>query len=432
MRFARSRLAPALLAILLLPLSQPLFAATGETVGSSGTITIEQTGPEDGVLSEWTLIQPGNVRTVLQKPTYTFEEMPAGSYTLIAQPPDGAAGTLELTVNGVPSKSAEVPQVSFTLGEGEAARVALTFTYTQVGVVSVNTDPSGLAFTLSGPNGIVREGATPASYLNYPIGLYSVTLHKIEGCVTPKPRSQRLVKAGRANLDFVMVCEAITERAEVIEEKKLQYAAVTVDGMELVFQDVPIDAWFAPFIAAVAKTGIISGYRDEQGNLTGIYGPGNQVTVAELLKIAHEVAGVDEKDVVGQPQNPRALRTWFSEYYASAERRSWVLTFDRRLDPARPATRAEVVTTILQALEVPRLWAKGEMFADVPPTMKYADAIETAATDGLIAGYTDESGKPTGNFGPEDPIDRASMAKIVSRAIELYIEDSPEITGESQ
>ena len=90
------------------------------------------------------------------------------------------------------------------------------------------------------------------------------------------------------------------------------------------------------------------------------------------------------------------------------------------MDPSRPATRAEVVTTALQAFDRPFTPATGEMFKDVSSTLAFRDAIETAANDGIVTGYTDDDGAPTGFFGPFDPVTRAATAKIFSLALQQY------------
>ena len=47
-------------------------------------------------------------------------------------------------------------------------------------------------------------------------------------------------------------------------------------------------------------------------------------------------------------------------------------------------------------------------------------AIKTAAMDGIVSGDTDAKGTLTGAFGPERPINRAEVSKILSVAIQVY------------
>jgi hypothetical protein len=181
----------------------------------------------------------------------------------------------------------------------------------------------------------------------------------------------------------------------------------------------------------MVKTGIMSGYKDENGNLTGLFGPADNVSLAQLAKIAHKLAGIDETKTTMSPQNIRARNTWFSQYYASAEARGWLAFRNTRTDPEQLATRAEVVSTILQALDIPRIWPKGIMFTDVQIETPYSSSIETAATAELVSGNADADGTPLGTFSPDNPINRAELAKILSTAMDLFITTSPEFTGES-
>ncbi|HLD32061.1 MAG TPA: S-layer homology domain-containing protein [Candidatus Peribacteraceae bacterium] len=80
------------------------------------------------------------------------------------------------------------------------------------------------------------------------------------------------------------------------------------------------------------------------------------------------------------------------------------------------------MATLLQALDVRRFWAHGDLFRDVRKTTPYASCIETAAQDGIVSGFTDAEGKPTGEFGPDRPVNRAEMSKIISTSADLYIE----------
>jgi hypothetical protein len=214
------------------------------------------------------------------------------------------------------------------------------------------------------------------------------------------------------------------------EEERSDYVTVTIGGERITFTDAPMKAWYAPYVARVARAGIITGYRDKSGNLTGKYGTIDNVTLAQLAKIAHEVAGIDEMKARSAPRNQRAKGTWFEKYIASAESLHWQVFSDHRVDPSRPATRGEVTTTLLQALNVLRVWPLGKMFHDVAPTSDYAASIETAAKDDVVSGYTNSYGNPTGQFGPDNPVNRAEMAKFVGNAIDVYIGDSPEILVE--
>lgn len=417
----RRVLAPVAVLSLTIGIAPGPLAAAEET----GTITIEQQSP-NGILGEWILIKPENKQVSLSKDTYTLENAPVGNYTLIVKPPSGAVTTIRTFIDQDLLESKDQPQTSFTLSQNTAIRLRIDYVFTRVGKIGVNSQPPNMAFTLRGPNNFEVSSKTPASYNDMPEGQYTATFDEIEGCPKPKPLSDRLILEGRINFTITFNCEGLANIEQTEYERSLQFVTTQIDGRQVVFTDVPIGEWFASPVYTALKAGIMSGYRDAEGNLSGLYGPGDNVNIAQLAKIAHEIAGIDETKVRTEPKNLRARGEWFAEYVASAEQRHWLVFADHRTDPARPATRAEVVATLLQALDVRRFWAKGELFTDVDPEMPYADSIETAAADGVVSGFTNASGEATGRFGPEQPVNRAEIAKIIAAAIELYVEGAVE------
>jgi len=51
------------------------------------------------------------------------------------------------------------------------------------------------------------------------------------------------------------------------------------------FKDVPKSAWFYQYVETAAKHGIVSGYKDNTGVLTGYYGPADPVTREQAMKM---------------------------------------------------------------------------------------------------------------------------------------------------
>ncbi len=80
--------------------------------------------------------------------------------------------------------------------------------------------------------------------------------------------------------------------------------------------------------------------------------------------------------------------------------------------PNAATTRAMLVT-ILYRLEGEPGATKNLPFADVAAGAWYADAVNWASTNGIVAGYGENV------FGPNDPITRAQMAAILYRYAEL-------------
>ena len=211
--------------------------------------------------------------------------------------------------------------------------------------------------------------------------------------------------------------EQTTIREETISS---EHVFIRYQGIPIILEDVPIDSWFAVYVRDMVERGIVSGYKDVDGKPTGQYGPADDVTIEQLAKIAVESAGIDAENCSSEPKNLSASGSWSVAYISCAESLRWTIYSEAIVDVKRPATRTEVVTTVLQAFQREFEPATGDVFEDVSSTMALREAVETAALDGLVSGYTDENGNPTGFFGPQENVNRAETAKIVSLALQIY------------
>jgi hypothetical protein len=209
-----------------------------------------------------------------------------------------------------------------------------------------------------------------------------------------------------------------TRRAAMEEDPVFMTARV--DGAPVVFKDVPKDAWFAPYVREVVNGNIVSGYRDATGLPKGLYGPADSMTIEQLAKIAVLVGKVDTSACGGTTKNETAKNRWSESFIRCAEQKGWAVFSDGSVPVERLATRAEVVVTLLQALGATLDQRTGKVFKDVDGSTEFASSIETAANAGVVSGYTDAEGNSTGLFKPADPINRAEVAKIVTRGMQVY------------
>ncbi|MDO8648980.1 MAG: S-layer homology domain-containing protein [Candidatus Peregrinibacteria bacterium] len=409
---------PAVLAVAS-SLSLTAVAQTGTTTVSGPASVLFEQDAFMGHYGNWTLHKPDQSITKLSAKTYTLSDAPPGLYTLFVEPPEGGAATIEHYKGDALFATVERPQVSFTVAAGDNFRFKVSYKLAKFGNVSVTSTPAGIPYRLRGPNDFEEFAKTPGNYPRSPIGLYSVE-YLPEGCPKPPARSQHLVNDGRVTFHIELICSTLITGDEEEQEEQEDFVPITVDGETIVFSDVPQSAWFAPYVFAVAKVGIVTGYTDDRGQPTGRFGPENPVTIAELAKIAHRVAGIDETEVSRQPDNLLARGEWVAPFIASAEQRDWVLYTDPSLDLNRPALRGEILITLLQAFNVPLEWPTGALFTDVTGRTPYAAAIETAANDGIVSGFTDDHGVALGTFGPSAPVNRAEVAKIINAAMDTY------------
>ncbi len=196
---------------------------------------------------------------------------------------------------------------------------------------------------------------------------------------------------------------------------------IRIGAKEVALRDVRIKEWFASYIRDLAELGLVSGYRDAEGMPTGAYGPADPVTLEQVAKVAVLASGVDATACPLSPRNVTSSGSWSASYVSCAERGEWAVFSDPTADLRRPATREEVVMTILQAFKREfDIDTASLTFTDVEKTSAYAPAIAKAATDGVVSGYTDESGELSGKFGPTNGVTRAEFAKIVSIALQIY------------
>jgi len=72
------------------------------------------------------------------------------------------------------------------------------------------------------------------------------------------------------------------------------------------FSDVPEDAWFAPFVCAAKRRGIIGGYPD------GTFKPEQTVNIAEALKMVLQAYGTDVQEKPGE--------AWYEAYAQELDR----------------------------------------------------------------------------------------------------------------
>lgn len=432
------RLSAAILPLLLVP--AVAFADSGDTVidesssqspqeettvvipEGTASITIEQVSLVPGVQGSWLLSMPDHTQQTGAVGAQVLTDIPSGNYVIYANLPNGTLSTIRIYKNGVLDKFLERQQTPFAVYPGDDIRIAIHYRLDKTGTVAVQSDPAGTAFTLYGPDNAVYEGTTPQTYEALPEGQYKVQYAAFaQGCVTPAPKAGQLVKDSRVSFDVKFDCDAANKVRERQSKDSKKYLTIVVGGKDVQLQDVQQSDWFSTYVFEAAKRDILSGYKDAAGNPTGSFGPGNSVTVAELGKIAHRMAGISEEAFANaQPKNPAGAGQWFSPFLASAENRGWIIYAGGAIDPTRPATRGEVLVTLMQAFDVPLKWQKGNVFTDVPVTYPYAAAIETAAADEVVAGRTDAEGKPTGAFDPDASITRAEIAKIITTILDTY------------
>lgn len=232
-------------------------------------------------------------------------------------------------------------------------------------------------------------------------------------------RSERLAEGAQQeeNSDGVSAPARLSSSPEVIAARRGRLYALIGDT-PVIFADVPLTEWYAPYVSYVVEEKIATGYADEAGKPTGEFGVENPITYAEVLKMAMQ-ASDQAFDLRGlpPPRNLSAKGTWAVAYIAQAEALQ-LSVFSPSLDVNKPATRGAVIQTLLEVLGI-TIGNTPASYDDVPKDHHYTNAIAAATFFGLVQGDLDETGKPLNRFRPDDPINRAEVAKIIALAKEL-------------
>lgn len=118
------------------------------------------------------------------------------------------------------------------------------------------------------------------------------------------------------------------------------------------FDDVPKAAWFANYVEEAATRGIVMGYMDAQGNLTGMFGPADTVTRAAATKILVEAFELEMNEEAGKTYPDVSSGDWFYDYVLIAGQHGLAQGYaDGRFGPADPVTRAQIAKMMVLGMQ---------------------------------------------------------------------------------
>lgn len=187
------------------------------------------------------------------------------------------------------------------------------------------------------------------------------------------------------------------------------------------FGDVPSDSWYAKHVCILKSIGVISGYKDARGQMTNAYGPSNNVTYAELAKMAL-LASNTKANWSGKPMNASARDDWSAPYIRTMEGlKEPVYAYSLRVQDN--AKRGDVIAVMLRMFNMPIKKFDKTTFKDLPMTNKNANAILTAVEMGVVSGDKTADGTLLQTIRPDAPINRAEVAKIFHLLMQ-YVENN--------
>lgn len=143
------------------------------------------------------------------------------------------------------------------------------------------------------------------------------------------------------------------------------------------FTDVPADAWYATAVNTLASIGAITGIGNNQ------FAPNRTITRAEFTAIAVRFAKLVRGADAGFSDVP--VNAWYYDSVATAVSYGWIGGYtDGTFRPAKPITRAEVVTIVNRMLgrsfDTSVSYRSVTRFSDVPTSHWAFEQIAEAAT----------------------------------------------------
>ncbi|MFD2115901.1 S-layer homology domain-containing protein [Paenibacillus yanchengensis] len=205
--------------------------------------------------------------------------------------------------------------------------------------------------------------------------------------------------------------------------------AEVVNQAATIFKDVKAGLWAEKHIAKLSLQRIINGYYDEK-TATYSFKPNQSVSQEEAVVMALRFAGLekdldsstditfDESFQVTKYAKPY-IQLAFDKQFLDKEQEYSLAGEDKANNwGTKPATREWVTKLIVRAIgeeeAAKRLQNSESSFRDADAIdSKYVGYVNAATQMDLIKGITNSKGT---SFEPKDPINRASLATLLSRA----------------
>ncbi len=208
--------------------------------------------------------------------------------------------------------------------------------------------------------------------------------------------------------DDKIAMPAIEKGISILLEKNEMLSVTGEEAYQ--FKDVKLaeNAWYFEPVIEMREEGIVSGYKDSAGELTGEFKPGNDVTLGEVLKMTVEAAQLKIAPVADE----KAHWAVQAGYFSTAQ----MLGLDQMLDLSnlnRSATREEVAVIVAQVFGLDTSNPYTGIFPDY--NGNFGGQIQAVYDAGIFTGEGE-----TGSFNGSISINRAGMAKVVSKALETY------------
>lgn len=175
--------------------------------------------------------------------------------------------------------------------------------------------------------------------------------------------------------------------------------------------------WGEEYICNLFDRDVVEGYSQYY------FGPDNDVSRAEFLKMALLDAGKDVYEVDDEDYSDVSSHAWYYEYVTYASYKGYVEGYaDGSFRPDDDISRAEALVILFRIageddMEDDRVDSDDINFWDVDRYDWFAWAVVLADDYDFVRGYND------GSFGPGNDLSRAEAAKIIDLAYEEFYQD---------
>lgn len=189
------------------------------------------------------------------------------------------------------------------------------------------------------------------------------------------------------------------DRENVLGEKPVEFFDVS-------FKE---HAWYWKPVMEARQSGIVNGYRDEKGP-TGYFGPADDVTYAQALKMIMEASGHHREQQVDR--NSGGDQIWYLGYLDDLDALNLPELSSKSFENwDSPATREEVLLMINRVFAIQPVSYSEGTFTDVRSGDEIADAAMASYLAGIFTGEGD-----TGKLNANGRINRAGFAKVINAA----------------
>jgi len=136
-----------------------------------------------------------------------------------------------------------------------------------------------------------------------------------------------------------------------VEALKMIYEGLNIPvnmNVNLVFKDTDSKSWYARYVAAASREGIVQGYPGD------MFKPENPVTRAEFIKMLELTAGYDlvNLTISNKPYDDVAANSWYAKYIYFAKEKGLLDDNVKNINPNQDLTRAEVADILYRMIVV--------------------------------------------------------------------------------